>query len=151
MISQTSEYALRAAIHLAFHPGQPQTIRQIATATGVPAGYLAKVLWALGRHGLVRATRGPNGGYLLSHNATEVSIYQVVTAVDQVQRIRCCPLNLPEHSHRLCPLHRKLDQAMATVEDSFRRTFLSELIDQDSASGRACPSHVPDPVSLGRT
>jgi DNA-binding IscR family transcriptional regulator len=53
MFSQTAEYALRAVVALADSGGQPLTTQQISTVTQVPPDYLAKVMQALGRSGLV--------------------------------------------------------------------------------------------------
>ena len=58
LISQTAEYALRAVISLARDPSTAQTTRQIAASTHVPAGYLSKVLQALGRAEIVVSQRG---------------------------------------------------------------------------------------------
>lgn len=128
LFSQTAEYALRAAVHLAASHGQPQTNQQIAEATRVPAGYLSKVLQSLGRAGLVRAQRGIGGGFTLSREPAEVTVLDVVNAVDPVQRIVTCPLGLKSHGKNLCPLHRKLDDALATVEAAFGSTTLAEVL-----------------------
>jgi len=58
MFSQIAEYALRAVVRVASHHGRPQTTQQIAAATRVPAGYLSKVMQALGRAGLINSQRG---------------------------------------------------------------------------------------------
>ena len=58
MFSQTAEYALRAVVWLANNDDAPMTTNQIAKATQVSPDYLSKVLWALGRSGLVHAQRG---------------------------------------------------------------------------------------------
>ena len=54
MFSQTTEYALRAAVYLAQEPERVRTTREIAEATSVPVDYLAKVMRSLVRAGLVR-------------------------------------------------------------------------------------------------
>ena len=83
MLSQTVEYALRAAVYLAGKTGTPQTNDQIATATKVPAAYLSKVLQSLTRAGLVAAQRGVRGGFTLCRAADELTILEVVNAVAQ--------------------------------------------------------------------
>src|SRR4051794_16199727 len=103
----------------------PQVATSIAEKTRVPAGYLSKVLQALGRAGLVHAQRGPGGGWILAHSPDAISILDVVNAVDPMQRITTCPLGLSAHGKTLCPLHRKLDDALAHVEEAFRSTSLS--------------------------
>lgn len=140
MISQTAEYALRAMVHLAAHTDQPQTVPQIAAATQIPRGYLSKVLQSLTRGGLVHSQRGIGGGFSLQRTAAEISVYEIVQLVDPLQRILSCPLKLTAHRHRLCPLHQKLDQAMAQLETSFRETSLVTLIDAEPQTAFAKPS-----------
>lgn len=128
MISQTAEYALRAVVHLASTRGEPHTTQQIAAATHVPAPFLSKVLQCLGRAGLVTAQRGQHGGFRLAKPAGEISVLEVVSAVEPVQRIASCPLGLPEHEGTLCPLHARLDRAAAQVEQAFATTTLAEIV-----------------------
>ena len=138
MISQTAEYALRAVSFLAAHPQSPHTTAQIAKQTRVPSGYLAKVMQSLGRAGLVRSQRGVQGGFVLSADPREINLLQVVFAVEPSRRLKSCPLGRPEHI-KLCPLHRRLDDAAALIEDAFRKTTILEVIDNpDRPSGR-CP------------
>jgi Rrf2 family protein len=127
MISQTLEYALRAAVSLAYNHGQPRTSEQLGQDTQVPVMYLSKIMQGLVRAGLVNSQRGPGGGFTLAHGPEEITIWDVTEAVDPFHRIRECPLKLATHGKNLCPLHRKLDDAMAAVEDAFRSTPLAEL------------------------
>src|SRR5262245_48007280 len=128
MLSQTSEYALRAAVWLAQNHGSSQTTQQIASATKVPPGYLSKVLQVLGRAGLVRASRGKGGGFELSKPPASLRVLEIVRVVDPIQRIRTCPLGLESHSRHLCPLHSRIDQALASIEASFASTSLADLL-----------------------
>jgi Rrf2 family protein len=128
MISRTAEYALRAVVCLADQKDTPLTTQQIAEATRVPAGYLSKVLQALGRAGLVVSQRGLHGGFTLGQPAEQTSVLDVINAVDPMQRIRKCPLGVKSHTGNLCPLHRRLDSAMEMVEHAFGRTTMAELL-----------------------
>lgn len=127
MFPQTIEYALRAVIRLATHPEQPWTTREISDAALVPAGYLAKILSLLTRAGIVTSRRGPGGGFTLRRSPDEVTLLDVVNAVDPLQRIKSCPLGLEWHDEALCPLHARLDAAIAHVEESFASTTLAEV------------------------
>ena len=127
MISQTAEYALRAVVFLASQGGEARTVQQIAEATRVPAGYLAKVMQGLSRADLVHSQRGLHGGFSLTRPADELTVLDVVQAVDPVKRIRSCPLGIKGHVN-LCPLHRRLDQAIALVEDALRDSTVAELL-----------------------
>lgn len=136
VISRTAEYALRAVVHLAAGEGDnpsqsdnpSQTVGQIAAGTRVPAGYLAKVLQSLSRAGLITSQRGMGGGFRLAKSPRDISIYEVLQAVDPVQRIHDCPLALDAHGTNLCPLHKRLDDAMALIEEQFRATTIAELL-----------------------
>lgn len=128
MISKTAEYALRAMVYLAENPESPSPLQGIAASTQVPSGYLSKVMQQLVRAGLVTSLRGLGGGFTLAGPAAELSVYEVVQAVDPIARIRECPLKLPEHREELCALHRRLDDVMEMVEQSFRLTSVADLL-----------------------
>lgn len=138
MISRTAEYALRAMVYLAQYPGRSHTNQQIARGTRVPIGYLAKVLQNLSRAGLIISRRGLGGGFALAKPTHEISLYEVVQAVDPIPRIASCPLQLRAHRDKLCPLHRRLDSAWELVERSFRSTMLSDLIAEAGEGGVLC-------------
>jgi len=128
MISQTAEYALRAVVHLASFPDTPKTARQLADATRVSHGYLSKVMLALGHAHIVHSQRGIGGGFHLTRPASQISVLDVVNAVDPIKRINVCPLGLPSHGKDLCPLHRKLDEATAMIEHAFKTTTVEEIL-----------------------
>jgi Rrf2 family transcriptional regulator, nitric oxide-sensitive transcriptional repressor len=127
MFSQTAEYALRAVVYLASQGGQPRTVQQIAAVTRVPAGYLSKVMQALSRAHLVQSQRGLHGGFTLAVLPEKLTVLDVIQAVDPIRRIKRCPLGIPGH-HNLCPLHRRLDQALAQVEQALRASSIAELL-----------------------
>jgi Rrf2 family protein len=138
MLSQTTEYALRIVVQLASQRGQPVTIPELASTTKIPSGYLAKVLRQLARAGLVHSQRGPNGGSELLRPPEELTVLDVVQAVDPIKRIEVCPLGLRTHGANLCPLHRRLDQAAATVETAFRNSSVAELLTDPRGSRPLC-------------
>jgi Rrf2 family nitric oxide-sensitive transcriptional repressor len=127
MFSQTAEYALRAAVYLAAQQGTPRTTQEIAAATKVKIAYLSKVMQALGRKGLVQSQRGLHGGITLARPADELTVLDIIAAVDPIQRIKSCPLGIKGHLN-LCPLHRRLDHAMKLVEDALQKSTLAELL-----------------------
>jgi len=130
VLSQTVEYALRAVVQLASISPNTNTTAELAAVTRVPPAYLAKVLQALVRAGIVNSHRGAAGGVSLAHEPTELTILDIVNATDPIQRIRNCPLDLASHGTNLCPLHRRLDAALAQVEGAFRNTTLAEVLSE---------------------
>lgn len=136
MISTTAKYALRAAVCLASENDSFVRRSIIAQTTKVPKDYLLKVLNELDAAGVVVSRRGPGGGYRLAVDATELTALDVVLAVDQVPRIKACPLGIASH-RKLCPLHQLLDNASLAVEEAFRGATIADLIPKRK-SGRTC-------------
>lgn len=134
MISRTAEYALRAVVWLADEPDRAVGTKTISDAARIPPGYLSKVLQILSRAGIVSSTPGRGGGFRLVGRPDEISVLDVITAVDPIERIHTCPLHLPSHANRLCPLHARLDQAMGQMEDAFARSTIAELLAEETLS-----------------
>ncbi len=134
LFSQTAEYALRAITFLADHAESVQTSKQIAEGTKVPAGYLPKILQTLGRGGLVSGQRGIGGGFELTRSADQISVLDVINAVDPIRRILTCPLGLKGHGTTLCPMHRNLDDGLARIEETFAATTIHDLLHTPTTS-----------------
>lgn len=138
MFSQTVEYALRAVVYLAQNASKPQTTGDIARSTQVPKAYLSKVLQGLRAKEIVRMQRGVGGGVTLARSADELTIYDVVNAVDPIKRINTCPLDLASHGTHLCALHRRMDNAIMVMENAFSCTTLAELLQEPNPSVPLC-------------
>jgi len=83
-VSTRGDYASRALLSLALHgaTASPTSVRDIADRTGLPQPYLEQILLALKGAGLVRSKRGVGGGYVLARSPEEISLAQIVAAVD---------------------------------------------------------------------
>lgn len=147
MISQTVEYALRAMNCLAGRGDHAATADVLAAATGAPRGYLSKILRDLVCANLVRSFRGPRGGFTLARPADDITLLDIVNAVDPIARIRHCPLGNPRHT-TLCSLHRCIDDALKDLEQTLERTTLGAILDGDrtieSCAARLSPPAHPD-------
>jgi Rrf2 family transcriptional regulator, nitric oxide-sensitive transcriptional repressor len=148
VFSQTVEYALRAVVHLADQAPASRTTDQIATATLVPRPYLVKVLQQLCSARIVQLKRGIGGGVSLAKAPNKLTILDVVNTVEPIRRIRECPLGLTTHGVVLCPLHRRLDSALAMVEDAFRQTTLAEILAEPSKSRPLCEKQSGKRISI---
>lgn len=134
MISQSAEYSLRAVLCLASQPrGTALTTQQIAERSSIPAGYLAKLLQVLGRAGIVASQRGLNGGFSLAIAPEKLTLLDIVRAVECSRRITTCPAGNPDHELQLCPLHRRLDAAAATVEELLKGTTIAQVMAESNA------------------
>jgi hypothetical protein len=63
----------------------------------------------------------------------------VIQAVDPIKRIEGCPLGLLSHGINLCPLHRRLDDVIALVEQAFQKSTLADLLAEQTATKPLCP------------
>lgn len=83
-VSTRGDYASRALVSLALHADHegPTSVRDIADRTGLPQPYLEQILLALKGAGIVRSKRGVGGGYVLARTPAEITLADVVSAVD---------------------------------------------------------------------
>lgn len=82
-VSTRGDYASRALLSLALHESHgPTSVRDIAERTGLPQPYLEQILLALKGAGLVRSKRGVGGGYVLARTPAEITLGEIVAAVD---------------------------------------------------------------------
>ena len=138
MFSQTVDYALRAIVTIAQHDGKPCTAQQISQITQVPAPYLSKLMQGLVRAGLTSSQRGLHGGFVLAKDPKDLTIWEVIDAVEPFKRIHECPLGIQSHGSTLCPLHLRLDAAMATVEEQFRATTIADVLTEPNTVAPLC-------------
>ncbi len=146
MVSLTADYALRAMLLLA-RDETDRALRadEIADATGAPRNYMAKVLNAVAKAGLINSTRGPAGGFTLAIPSTEITLGRVIDLFDTVPgNPRCMLGSGPCDPARPCRSH----DAWQAVTAARRSPFLSTTI-ADLLNGRVDPLAVhPVPESL---
>ena len=127
--SKSCEYAIRALACLAASPGShPVQGRVIARAEGISAPVLRKVLHLLTRKRLLRARRGPGGGFCLARRPALVSLMDVVAAVDGLEHLRQCAVGLARCSDDApCPLHHTWKGMREQILQYLETTSLSEM------------------------
>ena len=94
LISQTSRYAVQAAIYLAERWGQDRLVPvgEIAEALDVPRNYLSKTLHQLARDGVLVSVRGPKGGFRLSGDPATLTLADIVLPLEPTITDRRCLL-----------------------------------------------------------
>ena len=140
MISQTSEYALRAVVCLAQIPDKLYTTAEIAKLTKVPEHYLSKVLLMLAKHEVVYSKKGLHGGYILAHLPENLPLLNVINAVDPIKHIKTCPLKLKTHGTNLCRLHTRMNDSIVLVEEMFRNSTVGTILSDPTKSIPLCES-----------
>lgn len=81
-LSARADYAVRAAVELAAAHGGHLTAEQLARAQNIPGKFLEAILTQLRRSNLVRSQRGPDGGFWLARPASEISLADIIRAID---------------------------------------------------------------------
>jgi len=81
-VSAKADYAIRAAVELAAAGDGPVKGERIATAQEIPSNFLENILADLRNAGIVASRRGADGGYWLARGAEEISLADVIRAVD---------------------------------------------------------------------
>ena len=90
-VSRKVEYALRAAIYLAYQSDRrPCSVAEIAAREAIPRKFLEKIIQDLIHHGLVRSTRGAQGGYALAREPEQVTFKDVIEAIEGPVTLNVC-------------------------------------------------------------
>ena len=128
-LTKRGDYAVRAVLALARAPGgRLLSVRRIAEEMAIPVRFLPQVMGDLGAAGLVEATTGRAGGYRLARPATDVTLLDVVEAVEGDSRRRTCvlrggPCGLDGH----CDVHDAFVEAQDAMLQALARTRLADL------------------------
>src|SRR5580698_3247026 len=147
-LSEGVEWALHCTWTLAVAPSsEPLSTRRLAEFYDLPAPYLAKVLTALVRAGVLTATSGPRGGFRLARPASEITAADVVEAVEGRGQLFSCteirqrgPLPLTGAACRIpCGISRLMDRAERAWRAELASTNIADLVD---TSGVGAPERL---------
>ena len=129
-LSSRGDYAVRAVLELA-EAGDDAILSaaDIEARAAVPRNYLTKLLQELQRHRIVRAMRGVNGGFALGRPASEITVGEVIRAMDgPLAPIACASLTV----HIPCPTSRCQEEEACVMRDMWLevRHAISNVVDQ---------------------
>ncbi|MEZ5070052.1 MAG: Rrf2 family transcriptional regulator [Bacteroidales bacterium] len=124
MLSNTSKYALRAAIYLALKatPDQKCGIKEISGELDIPSPFLAKILQGLVKHDILVSAKGPHGGFCLKKSPLDISVMEIVEVIDGTGTFDRCVIGTsncqPDHPcsmhHKLAPLRKEMKHMLQT-------------------------------------
>lgn len=138
MLNQTSRYALSLLCYLARQGQERVPAHRIAQDTGTPANYVAKILAALRRGGLVEGEKGWGGGYSLRPRAGEVSVGEVMALFDEQVGPVNCPFVHPECG---CPLARRSEERVPVHHPAGGGDGVACPFGGECVVSRPCPVH----------
>jgi len=128
-LTRGGEYAIRAMSYLARFPdGHVASLHDIGQAQDIPESFLAKILQSLVHGGLAVSQRGAHGGFALARSAADITMRDVIEAVDGPVALNQCVL-WPEDCKRSgdCELHKAWMRAQAQLMDVLDTVTLRSL------------------------
>ncbi len=127
-ITRQADYALRAMLYLAkLPPNQRAATSQIAEIKKIPPSFLAKIISQLSIAGLIHTSRGARGGVTLARDANDISVLEVVEAIDGPIALNGCtvsPEGCPFSAE--CPIHTLWCDTQTELVEKLRKTNFAD-------------------------
>ncbi|HEY0899392.1 MAG TPA: Rrf2 family transcriptional regulator [Sphingobacteriaceae bacterium] len=130
MFSKACEYAIRATIYLAQQhaAGNRLSVGEIAGNIDAPPSFTAKILQQLNRGGIISSFKGPTGGFFLEPDQMGLSVWDILKAMGEEERITRCVMGLNQCSDsEPCPMHDQYKALKQNLTGLFRCNSISEL------------------------
>lgn len=129
ILSRTSQYAVQAMIYMATQPlNNPVLNKDIADRLNVPAPYLAKILQAMSKGGLLSSFRGRLGGFCLREPAAQISLMRLLQLTEGADFTHSCLLGLKRCSDETaCPVHARWLPIKEQVIEMLNQMTLADL------------------------
>lgn len=129
LLSKSCVYGIRAALYMASRKDRDYIpIREISEDLDISFHFLTKILQELSGAGLMESFRGPNGGIRLTKDGSEVTLMEVVVAIDGIELFTECALGLPGCGvEKPCPLHDKWAVTRDSIRNMLESTTLTEM------------------------
>ena len=131
ILSKACEYGVRAMLYLASAThGTYVASRAISDDLGLPYSFFAKVVQTLAHAGLLSSQRGPSGGVALAKDPSEITLAEVVTAIDGGALFTECVLGLPGcGQQKPCPLHAQWAITRDRIHELFHTATIASLME----------------------
>src|SRR3990172_10471045 len=135
-ISRQADYGIRAMIEVAgLEPGATTRTKDVAREQEIPLVFLTKIILQLVRAGLLRSYRGANGGIGLARTKEEITLREIVEAIEGPIALNRCVLRAGECPRdKTCPVHKTWVTAQETLVAQLESTRLSDLVMAENAS-----------------
>jgi Rrf2 family protein len=131
-VSAKADYAVRAAAELAAHEEGPVKGELLAEAQDIPLQFLEHILLELKHHGIVRARRGAKGGYWLARPADEVTIADIVRAVEgPIAHVQSTPPEAISYRGNAEPLQEVWIAVRASLRAVLEEVTLADLVNNE--------------------
>ncbi|MBU1438742.1 MAG: Fe-S cluster assembly transcriptional regulator IscR [Gammaproteobacteria bacterium] len=131
-LTSKGRYAVTAMLDVALHTSAgPVPLADISARQEISLSYLEQLFARLRKHGLVSSVRGPGGGYQLGRPATEISVSEVISAVDESVDATRCQGKSDCQGGAKCLTHTLWSDLSTRIEDFLTQITLGELVSQN--------------------
>lgn len=129
-LNRLTDYAVVAMCHMTRAPDGLFTAPSIAQETGIPLPTVAKLLNALAHAGLVASHRGAAGGYSLNRPATDISVAEIVQALEGPIALTACVDGAVGgcESESFCPMRGNWDKVNKAIHGALSRVSLADML-----------------------
>ena len=135
-LSSKSRYAVMALADLAkFDPNEPVSLRDISLRQGISLDYLEQLFLRLKKNNIVNSVRGIKGGYVLSREASNIKISDILFAVDEKVKTIGCEKNSKKGCNgktAKCITHDLWDELEDYINNFFEKKSLRDLLNQST-------------------
>lgn len=135
LYSKGCEYTIRALMHVVTEGGVERfQAKDVCEKAGIPESFTRKVFQALVQGSFLEAARGPGGGYVLTKHPRDISLLEIIKAVDGEGTFDHCIMGLPqcEREHP-CPLHEVWAGAKQQLLEQIEAKTLQDLLDMSKS------------------
>lgn len=139
MFSKSCEYALQSILYIALHSKSDNSIglKEISNSQNIPLHFLSKILQQLVRKGILKSTKGPNGGFSLKISPGKLRLIKVVEIIDGLSMFDNCGIGLKKCSDKTpCPIHFEYKIVKEKIKNLLSEKSLSQLC-ADVAQGKS--------------
>jgi Rrf2 family protein len=130
MFSKACEYGIRAVLYISAYSqdGSRLGIKEIAHQIDSPEPFTAKILQTLVRKGIVSSHKGPTGGFFLEPKARQLSMSDIIKAIDGKEILHTCVLGLPQCSDiKPCPIHKEVKAHTTALREVMKEKTIAQL------------------------
>ena len=133
-LTTKSRYAVTAMLDIAYHDkGNPISLPEIADRQNISLSYLEQLFSRLKRSGLVESIKGPGGGYMLSKDADEIVISEVIQAVDEDLETTACNGKSNCHNNHQCISHNLWQDLGVEIKNFLSHITLQQVISKNNS------------------
>jgi FeS assembly SUF system regulator len=137
-LNRMTDYAVVMLVQMGRRPDRVLTAPQIAQAACLPLPTVAKLMKQMGQTGLVRSQRGAAGGYALSRRPEEITVAEIIAALEGPIALTACVDGAPApcEVRATCPIGGHWNKVNGAIEAALRQVTLADLASEHATCGR---------------